>query len=50
MPKLALDDDQRYALPRHFDGVRVAQLVRGEAAAHAGLRSHVSQLTAHGGV
>lgn len=31
-------------------GVRVAQLVRGEAAAHAGVRSDVSELGAHGGV
>ncbi|MEA2127284.1 MAG: hypothetical protein QOJ85_175 [Solirubrobacteraceae bacterium] len=28
----------------------VAQLVGGEAAAHAGLRSDVSELGAHGGV
>jgi hypothetical protein len=37
-------------LPRHFYGVRVAQLVRGEAAAHAGLCRDVSQLSAHSGV
>jgi hypothetical protein len=29
--ELALDDDQRNAFVRHLDGVRVAQLVRGEA-------------------
>jgi hypothetical protein len=36
MAELALDDDWRDALTRHLDGVCVAQLVRREAAAHAG--------------
>src|SRR4051794_6322216 len=34
--ELALDDVERDAFVGEFDGVRVAQLVRGEAAAHAG--------------
>jgi hypothetical protein len=50
VPELALDDDQRHALARHLDACAVAQLVGGEAAAHAGLRSDVSELGAHGGV
>src|SRR5215207_1593834 len=35
--ELALDDDDRHALARHLDGVRVAQLVWREASPHAGL-------------
>jgi hypothetical protein len=31
VPELALDDEQRDALVRHFYGVRVAELVRREA-------------------
>jgi hypothetical protein len=42
VPELALDDDQRYALARHLDGVCVSELVRSEAAAYAGLCGHVS--------
>ena len=42
--ELALDDDQRYALARHLDGVGVAQLVRREASPHAGLAGDVAQL------
>jgi len=34
--QLALDDDQRHLFARHFDGVRVTQLVRREATANAG--------------
>jgi hypothetical protein len=45
--ELALDDVQRHALPGHLDGVRVTQLVRSEAAPHAGLRSGAPQLLAH---
>ena len=36
LPKLPLDDDQWYALASHLDGMRVAELVRTEAAADAG--------------
>jgi hypothetical protein len=35
--ELALDDDQRHALARQFDGVGVPQLVRREAPSDAGL-------------
>jgi hypothetical protein len=34
--ELALDDDQGNAFARHLDGVRVAELVWGEATAHVG--------------
>jgi hypothetical protein len=49
MPELALDHDQRHALTRHLDRVRVAQLVRCEPPPHAGLASDASQLGAGGG-
>jgi hypothetical protein len=49
MPKLALDDDQRHALTRHLDGVRVAQPVRREPSSHAGLAGDAAQLGAGGG-
>ena len=42
--ELALDDDQRHALARHLDRVRVAQLVRREASPHAGLAAAAAQL------
>jgi hypothetical protein len=35
VPELALDDDERDAFAGHLDRVCVAQLVRGEASAHA---------------
>ena len=35
VPELALDDDQRYALASHLDGVRVPELVGREAAPHS---------------
>src|SRR5688572_676543 len=44
--ELALDDDQRHALAGHLDGVRVPELVRREAAAHAGLARDAAQLRA----
>jgi hypothetical protein len=52
--KLALDDDQRHALPRELERVRVAQLVRSEATpgrrgqvlARAGAVSGLSTVTA----
>src|SRR3954469_22481142 len=46
--ELALDDDQRNALTRHLDGVRVAELVWGEASPHAGLAGDAAQLSAGG--
>jgi hypothetical protein len=36
MPELALDHVQRHALARELKRVRVAELVRGEAAPDAG--------------
>ena len=42
--ELPLDDVQGHALARHLDGVRVAQLVRSEAAPHPGLRCRAPQL------
>ncbi len=50
MAELALDDDQRNALARHLDGVRMTELVRGESPAYARLCSSVSHLRAHRGV
>src|SRR5215211_3255403 len=47
--ELALDDDQRHALAGHLDGVGVAELVRREAPAHAGLAGDAAQLGAGGG-
>jgi hypothetical protein len=44
--ELALDDDQRHAVARQFDGVDVAQLVRCEAAADTGRASCSPQLGA----
>src|SRR4051812_20352266 len=41
--ELALDDDQRHAFAGHFDGVRVAELVRREAPTHPGLAGDASQ-------
>src|SRR5215204_689657 len=42
--ELALDDDQRYALARHLDGVGVSELVWREASPHAGLAGDAAQL------
>jgi hypothetical protein len=39
MPKLTLDHDQRDALVRHLDRVRIPELMRREPAAHAGSSS-----------
>jgi len=44
MPRLTLDDQQRHALSRHLDGVRVAQLMRREPLSYAGLGGCVVQL------
>jgi hypothetical protein len=38
VPELALDDDQRDALASHLNSVRVAELVSGASASHAGPR------------
>jgi hypothetical protein len=42
--ELALDDDQRDAFAGHLEGVGVAQLVRSEAAAHAGSGGRSTQV------
>jgi hypothetical protein len=49
VPELALDDDQRHALARHFDGMGVAELVRREASPHSCLAGDASELRAGGG-
>ena len=49
MAELALYDDQRHALAGHLYGVRVAELVRREAAPYAGLAGDAAQLAAGGG-
>ena len=48
--ELALDDDQWDAFAGHLDGVGVAQLVRREAAAHAGRSGGAGQVGSRGGV
>jgi hypothetical protein len=47
--ELALNHVQRHALAGHLDSMCVAKLVRGEAAADAGLRSDAAELVASGG-
>jgi hypothetical protein len=42
--ELALDHDESYAFARQLDRVRVAKLVRREAAANAGRRGGVAKL------
>ena len=49
MAQLALDDDERHALVRHLDRVGVSELVRREAAPHAGRSGCVAKLGARGG-
>ena len=44
LAELALDDDQRYAFARHFDGVGVPELVGRKAAPHSGRGSGAPQL------
>jgi hypothetical protein len=46
--ELALDDLQRHAFARQLDGVRVAELVRREAAANAGRDRGVAKLVSGG--
>jgi hypothetical protein len=48
--ELALNDDQRYAFARQFDGVRLAELVRRKAPANAGCDRGVAQVGPAGGV
>jgi hypothetical protein len=47
--ELALDDVERDAFAGELDGVRVTQLMRYEAAAHAGARGAASEYGARGG-
>jgi hypothetical protein len=49
MPELALDHDERDALMRHLDRVRVPQLVRREPSPHTGQSSEPAELTASRG-
>jgi hypothetical protein len=44
MPELALDHDERNAFVRHFYGVCVPQLVRGEASTDTGCVGCPAQL------
>jgi hypothetical protein len=44
--ELALDDVQRHALAREFQRMRVAQLVRREAAPDAGASGKLAKLSA----
>src|SRR2546423_12383416 len=44
MPELALDDRQRHPLPREFDSVRMAELMRREPTAHTGRERVPAQL------
>ena len=48
--ELALDDVERYAFARHFNGVRVAELMRRKAAPDAGPRSQAAKLCSRGEV
>lgn len=48
MPKLPLDNNQRNALVRHLDGVRVPQLMRREPTPHASFSGRVMQLLPRG--
>lgn len=43
MPELTLDYDQRHALMRHLDSVRVTELVRREPPPHARARGGTHQ-------
>lgn len=49
MPELTLNHDQRHAFVRHFDGVGVAKLMRGEAAPDARSRGGALELLLGGG-
>jgi hypothetical protein len=46
MPELALDDDERDALMRHLNGMRVTELMGREPAPHPGLDRGARQLLA----
>jgi hypothetical protein len=45
--ELSLDDHERHAFVGHLDGVGMAQLVRGDSAAHAGVGGDSAQLDAY---
>ena len=47
MSQLALDDVERDALPGHFDGAGVAQLVWSETPPYAGLGRGASKRNSH---
>jgi hypothetical protein len=47
--KLALDDDQRHALARELDGMRVPQLVWREALPDTGFERGPAQIGSRGG-
>lgn len=47
VPKLALNHDERHAFASHLDSVRVAQLMRREASAHASCLGNVAELRAN---
>ena len=49
MPELALDDEQRHALARHFDGVSVAELMGRKSTSHPAPSGRVMQLGADAG-
>src|SRR5450755_3872363 len=49
MPELSLDDVDRHAFAGELDGVRMAQMVRREPAAHPGLGGERAELAADGG-
>jgi hypothetical protein len=44
MPELPLDDDQRYALARHLDGVSMPELMWRQPATYPGCDRGVAQL------
>ena len=46
--ELSLDYDERHALARHLDGVRVAQLVWSEASAYTSAGGDPAKLFARG--
>ena len=48
--ELALDDVERDALAREFDGVGVAELVRRKPSPHPGLRGEAVELKPHRGI
>jgi hypothetical protein len=49
VPELALYNDQRNALASHLDGLRMAELMRGEPPSDAGLYGSPAELGAEAG-